>query len=41
LQSKGQSNAIGTCDANIRGGWKRSKKDQGHFGVWLDFDLYG
>jgi hypothetical protein len=41
LQSKGQSNAIGTCDAKIRGGWKRSKKDQGHFGVWLDFDLYG
>lgn len=41
LQGKGQPNAIGTCHANIRGGWKRSKKDAGHFGVWLDFDLYG
>jgi hypothetical protein len=39
LQSKGQPNAIGTCHANIRGGWKRSK-NQGHFGVRLDFDLY-
>jgi HIRAN domain len=41
LESKGQPNAIGTCHANIRGGWKRSKKEQGHFGVRLDFDLYG
>jgi hypothetical protein len=41
FESKGQPNAIGTCHANIRGGWKRSKNDQGHFGVWLDFDLCG
>jgi hypothetical protein len=40
LQMRGQPNAIGACRANIRGGWKRKLK-QGHFGVRLDFDLYG
>lgn len=46
LKRQGCKNAIGTCNAQIRGGWKRErvkrsgKKDEGHFGVWLDFLLH-
>jgi hypothetical protein len=28
------------CKAQIRGGWDRGPEDRGHFGVFLDFDLY-
>lgn len=40
LQKTGAARAIGVCNAQIRGGWKRGD-DQGHFGVWLDLPLYG
>lgn len=42
LRKLGKPRAVGLCQANIRGGWKRGRgKQEGHFGVWLDFLLYG
>lgn len=41
LQKTGAARAIGVCNAQIRGGWKRGEDDQGNFGVRLDLPLYG
>lgn len=41
LKGLRKSKAVGLCQASIRGGWKRSDTDQGYYGVWLDFRLYG
>ncbi|HXF83143.1 MAG TPA: HIRAN domain-containing protein [bacterium] len=41
LQDQGAgANVRGICKAWIRGGWERGD-DRGHFGVFLDFELYG
>lgn len=40
LCEAGKPNAVATCEANVRGGWKRNA-DEGHFGVWLDLPVAG
>lgn len=32
---------VGVCRAKVTGGWDRGPDDRGHFGVKLDFALYG
>lgn len=39
LKSMGHENLICTCKAVIVGGWKRSKSDEGNFGVKLDLPV--
>jgi hypothetical protein len=36
LKRKGQERIVYKCNALIVGGWRRSRSDQGHFGVKLD-----
>lgn len=40
LRMHGFGRIVGTCDAHVRGEWAGSA-NRGHFGVWLDFPLYG
>ena len=28
------------CRGLIRGGWYRTQKDRGHYGIWLDLPIY-
>ena len=36
IEELGQENSVLLCKAIIVGGWKRSKRDEGYFGVRLD-----
>lgn len=40
LQRIRAGRAVGVCEARIRGGWRRGN-EEGYFGVFLDFALYG
>ena len=44
LKKAGHPNALGSCKAEIRGGWERRKgkgkdTERGHYGVWLDLQV--
>lgn len=39
LSNLGRPTSAGTCEAEIVGGWKRSRKDIGKFGVRLDLPI--
>jgi len=39
LAKMGHASLVCTCNAVIVGGWRRSQKDQGHFGVKLDLPV--
>jgi hypothetical protein len=39
LRNAGHPRLIGSCDAVIRGGWYRGRRDMGYFGVRLDLSM--
>lgn len=39
LSEAGLADMVVSCEANVRGGWKRKGGDEGSYGVWLDLPV--
>ncbi len=39
IKQGGHPNAIGKCQAKIKGGWERKNGERGNYGIWLDIPV--